>query len=76
MRKDETVTVRIPGEVKEEIRRYGIRVSVIVREALKQEIRRRKLEELKRAAGRLGVLLAKIPDEEIVKSIRETRESR
>jgi post-segregation antitoxin (ccd killing protein) len=76
MKKDLTISVRIPKEVKEEIRRYGIHVSKVVREALEEEIRKRKLEELKKAADRLGDLLAKIPDEEIVKTIREARESR
>jgi len=76
MKKDATVVVRIPQEIKEEIRRYEIQVSTVVRKALEEEIRKKKLEELKKAAGRLGELLAKIPNEEIVKSIRETRESR
>ena len=76
MKKDVTVVVRVSREVKEDIRRYGIEVSKVVRKALEEEIKRRKLEELKNAAGRLGDLLAKISDEEIVKSIRETRKLR
>jgi len=76
MRKDITITVRIPREVKEEIQRYGVEVSKVVRRALEEEIRKRKLEELKKAAGRLGNLLAKIPDDEIIKTIREAREYR
>ena len=34
------------------------------------------MEELKKAARKLGDLFAKIPNEEIVKSIKETRRSR
>ena len=76
MKKNETITIRIPTEIKKGIHKYGIQVSTVVREALQEEIRKKKLEELKKAAERLGELLANVPDEEIVKSIRETRESR
>jgi len=76
MKKDITITVRIPIKMKEELKRYGVEVSKVVRKSLEEEIKKRKLEELKNAAGRLGVLLAKIPDDEIIRTIREARESR
>jgi len=69
-----TITVRIPKELKEELSRYGIKVSSVVRKALEEEVRRRKLIELRRAAGELGELFSKIPEREIVRSIREMRE--
>jgi len=71
-----TISVRIPKEVKEELSRYKIEISRIVRKALEEEVRRKKLEELKKAASKLGDLFTKIPNEEIVKSIKETRRSR
>lgn len=76
MKKNITITVRIPKEVKNDIQRYKIKISKVVRKALEEEIKRRKLEELKEAADRLGELLAQIPDEEIVKTIKETRKLR
>lgn len=74
--KSVTITVRVPKEVKEALNRYKVEVSKVVREAFEEEIRRRKLEDLRRVAGRLGKFFAKIPDEKIVKSVRQTRRSR
>ena len=71
-----TITVRIPKKLKESLSRYGVEVSKVVKGALEEEIRRRKLEDLKRIAGELGEFFAKIPDEKIVKSVREMRRSR
>jgi len=71
-----TITVRVSKALKEDIGRYGVEVSKVVREALEEEIRRRKLEDLRKTAGALGELFAKVPDEQIVRSIRETRRSR
>lgn len=73
MKKDTAIVVRVPRELKESLSHYGVEVSEVVRKALQEEIRRRKLEELKGAASRLADFLAKIPDEEIIKSIKETR---
>ncbi|MEM2935624.1 MAG: hypothetical protein QW231_00405 [Candidatus Bathyarchaeia archaeon] len=74
--KSVTITVRIPEELKESLGRYGVEVSKVVRGALEEEIRRRKLEDLKRTGSELGEFFAKMPEEKIVKSIRETRRSR
>jgi hypothetical protein len=71
-----TITVRIPRELKADIGKYGVEVSKVVRGALEEEIRRRKLEDLRRTAGELGELFAKIPDERIIKSIKEARRLR
>lgn len=74
--KSVTITVRVPRRLKEELSTYGIEVSKVVRHALEEEIRRRRLKELERIAGELGELFAKVPEEEIIKGIRETRRSR
>ena len=76
MKKDAMIIVRVPKKIKEDIRRYGIETSKVVRKALDEEIKKRKLEELRNVTDRLGELLSHIPDEKIVKSIRESRESR
>ncbi|MCD6089749.1 type II toxin-antitoxin system CcdA family antitoxin [Candidatus Bathyarchaeota archaeon] len=74
--KDTTITVRVPRKLKEELAKYGVNVSEILRRALEEEVRKRKREELKAAAAELGEFFSRIPDEEIVKGIRETRDSR
>ncbi len=67
------VTVRVPRTLKEEIGRYGISVSEVVRRALEEEVERRRLEEATKASDGLGEFFAKIPEEEITRSIRESR---
>jgi len=74
--KDATITVRVSEKLKEELRRYRVNLSEIVRESLKEEVRKRRLEDLRKVAGELGELLAKIPEEEIVESVKETRRRR
>jgi len=74
--KDATITVRVSQKLKEDLRRYRVNLSEIVRESLKEEVRKRRLEDLRKVAGELGELLAKIPEEEIVESVKETRRRR
>lgn len=74
--KDATITVRIPRELKIKLNKYGVEISKIVREALEEEVKKRRIKELEIATRKLGEFFAKIPDEEIVKSIRKMRESR
>jgi len=74
--KDVMITVRIPGELKESLIKYGVEVSRVVRRALEEEVKRRRLEELKRIASELGDLFSKIPDEEIVRIVKESRKYR
>jgi len=70
------VSVRIPEELKETLKKYGVKASEVARQALEEEVERRRMEEAKRAAGELADFLEDIPDEEIVRSIREDREKR
>jgi len=74
--KDATITVRVPRKLKEELAKYRVNVSEVLRRALEEEVRKRRREELKAAAAELGEFFSRIPDEEIVKSIRETRDGR
>jgi len=71
-----TITVRIPRELKEKVNRYRITVSPVDRKALEREVENKELEEAAAAAKALGELLARIPDEEIVKTIKEARRTR
>ena len=62
--------------LKEKARKYKINVSKIVRAALEDEVKKQEKAELFRAVNEMKVLSQKIPDEEIVKDIIESRDQR
>jgi antitoxin CcdA len=70
------VTVRIDRRMKEKIRKHKINVSETVRDALDKEIKRREEQETREALRDAGRILRKIPEGEIVESIRRSRDSR
>jgi post-segregation antitoxin (ccd killing protein) len=72
----EIVTVRVEKNLKEKTRKYKINISKTVRTALEAEIKKREQEELSQALSDIKTILQKIPDEEIVKAIRESRDQR
>jgi antitoxin CcdA len=67
------ISVRVPQELKDNLKRYDIEVSEVTRKALEEEVKRREREELQGMAEELGELLEKIPRERIVEGIREDR---
>jgi len=71
-----TVSTKVRRELKEEAERLGVRISEVLRRALEEEVKRRKLEELERKLSELGGALEKIDIDRVVKSIREDREGR
>lgn len=71
-----TVSARIDKALREKLKRYGISVSKVIRRALEEEVRKAEEEEIRKILGRIGRILEKIPEEEVVKSIRENREKR
>ena len=71
-----TISVRISKKLKEKIDRYGIKISEVVRKVLEEEVRKKELEEVTLAAKELKEFFSKIPDEEIVETIREYRRHR
>ncbi|MGC8912097.1 MAG: hypothetical protein ACP5K8_08475 [Nitrososphaeria archaeon] len=73
---DVIISVRVPRELKEELRRHGVKVSEVIRRALVEELRRRKMEKLKESAAQLGNFFAKMSDEEIVESVKRARMER
>lgn len=58
------------------MRKYGIPISKVVRAALEEEVRRAEEERVKSSLERIGEVLKKIPSEEMVESIRASREGR
>lgn len=75
MSKSTTVSAKVPEELKKSAQELGINISKLTREALKKEVEREKRKLLKEKAEEVGKILEKIPKEEIVRVIRETRES-
>ena len=71
-----TVSTKIPKQLKEKIQKYKIKPSKILRKALEDEVKKREVEELKAEIENLKPILDKISVEDIVKSIREDRDSR
>ncbi|RLI25899.1 hypothetical protein DRO57_02705 [Candidatus Bathyarchaeota archaeon] len=71
-----TVSVKIPVELRERMRALGIKPSDVLRRAIEEEVRRRELKRLREEAEALGGILDKIPMEDVVRSIREDRDSR
>jgi hypothetical protein len=71
-----TVSTKIPKQLKEKMQRLKIKPSKILRKALEDEVKKREMELLKEEISKLKPILEKITVEDIVKSIREDRDSR
>jgi Ulp1 family protease len=71
-----TVSTKIPKQLKEKIQKFKIKPSKILRKALEDEVKKREVEELKVEIEKLKPILDKVSVEDIVKSIREDRDSR
>ena len=76
MPKYETVSAKVPAEVKQKMRKYGIKPSKLLRETLEQEIRKREIEEIKSEIQELGDALDRIDMAQVVSTIRADRETR
>jgi LytS/YehU family sensor histidine kinase len=71
-----TVSTKVRKEVAEKARKLGINISEFLREKIEEEVERRELEVVSQRVNALEDFLNKIDIEDIVKSIREDRESR
>jgi post-segregation antitoxin (ccd killing protein) len=72
----ETVSAKIPAELKAKIRRHGINTSRVMRQALEREVARAEAEELDRRLEHMAPALDRIRIEDAVAGIREDRERR
>ena len=70
-----TISIKVRRELKEEAERLGIKVSEVLKRALEEEIKKRKLEMLERELEKLSEALDRIDVERFVKHIREDREN-
>lgn len=71
-----TVSAKVRRELKEEAERLGVNISDVLRKALEEEVKKRRLEELRKKLNEISSVLDKIDIERIVSSIREDRENR
>ena len=76
MAKYETVSIKVPAEIKQKLKKYGIKPSKLLRKTLEQEIRKREIEEIKTEIQNLGDALDRIDMADVVATIREDREKR
>ena len=74
MAKYDTVSVKVPTELKERAARLGVRTAEVLRRALEEEVRRREVEEINKELHRIQPALSRITAEEVVASIREDRD--
>ncbi|ABM80423.1 conserved archaeal protein [Hyperthermus butylicus DSM 5456] len=70
------MSAKIRRELKEEAERLGIDFSEVIRRAIEEEVKRRKLQLLREKLNGLRGALEKIDVEEIVELIRRDREER
>ena len=71
-----TVSAKVRRELLEEAKRLNVNVSELIRRALEDEVRRRKLMLLEERLKRKRRVLAKIDVDEVVRLIRGDREER
>lgn len=71
-----TVSAKVRRELYEKLKMYSIPISSVIKKALEEEVRKREEEEIRRKLAEVQAILRKIPEEEIVEALRESREER
>lgn len=71
-----TVSAKVRRELWEKLKSYGVNISEVIRRSLEEEVSKREEEEAKKLLEEASKLLRKLNEEEIVKSVRESREER
>ncbi|MGC9345649.1 MAG: antitoxin [Candidatus Bathyarchaeales archaeon] len=74
MEKTVVISVRVPEKVKKDIEELGFKVSVFIREAIQEELKRRKSEEAMKWI-KMNRVLGKEIGFDSVKIIRQMRET-
>lgn len=70
------VTAKIPKELKEKARRYGIKISQTFRDALEQKIRDVEEQRTANKINKLRKSIGQIDKDDIVKAVRASRDER
>lgn len=71
-----TVSVKIPRELREKMEKLGIKTSEVLRKGIEEEVSKREVERIKGSISSLRPILDKISLEDVVRGIREDRDSR
>ncbi|RLI76693.1 DUF4145 domain-containing protein [Archaeoglobales archaeon] len=71
-----TISARIRKELKEEMDKLGIKPSEVIKKAVEESVKKRKMEILKAKLKDVGEILGKVSEEEWVFAVRESREER
>lgn len=71
-----TVSAKIPRELKKKLNDLGVNVSGLMRETLESEVKRREMERIRKLAKEAGTILREIPEDELIESVRASRDSR
>jgi len=74
MAKYVTISARILEEKKNEMKKYNLQPTEIIREAIDAELKRRKAEEIKQKLGTVSTELTKINLDQTAELIREERD--
>lgn len=72
----ETVTAKVPREIKEKLKRHGVNVSALIRETLEKEAQRLESEEMKELIDEAAELLKDVPMKNLIENIRRDRDKR
>ena len=73
----EVVTAKVPKDLKDRARKYGINISGLVRCALEAEVARREENDLRKNLDKLSASLkGRISSRDVVRAVRETRDER
>lgn len=75
MSKTTTVSAKVPEHLKDRAQELGINISSLTRKALKRKVEEEERKVLRGKAERAGKILKEVSREDIVKAVRETRES-
>jgi post-segregation antitoxin (ccd killing protein) len=71
-----TVVVRVDEELKKKLKAHNVRISDVVRSALMEEVKKRDNDKLVSAIREAKRSLSKVSDKDIIKAVRESRDSR
>ncbi len=76
MAKYVTISAKIPVEMREKMRRRGLKPSTVIRKALADNLMEEEVQEIKRIIKKLKLTPNTIPIDAVVKDIREDRDTR
>ncbi|MEM2936908.1 MAG: hypothetical protein QW231_07015 [Candidatus Bathyarchaeia archaeon] len=70
-----TVSAKIDRKLRERLAELGIKPSAVIKKALEEEVERKTLELLRMEVEKASKILSRLTEEEIIESIRESRDA-